>query len=145
MGNRDRGFLLFAWMTAARGDGLAGRIMVQRTLDFEVEKLIKRSGGRLKRGSQVRRRGQLPPTDPHVTEIGDVVRFTSQNDVILDRLERGPAENYELAALAINYRARISDLRKYGYRIEVERCGGGKNRYVLSSRPEKAANVRATA
>ena len=109
--------------------------MSQLTLDFEIEKVIAKSGGRLRRGSELRRRGQLPPTDPHVTDLKDTIRFTSQNDVILDRLEKGSAANHELADLAINYRARISDLRKYGYEIKVEKRGGGNNVYVLTKRP----------
>jgi len=111
-----------------------GAAMVQRTLDFEIEKLVAGSKGRIKRGSDVRRRGQLPPTDPHVKQLGDVVRFTTQNDVILDRLEQGPAANYQLAELAINYRARISDLRAHGYGIHCDRSNGV---YRLVSRPEK--------
>lgn len=109
--------------------------MTQLSMDFEVARLVQASGGRLKRGSEVRRRGQLPPTDPQVNTVGEVVRFARQNDVILDRLQQGPAENYELAALAINYRARISDLRHHGFTIKVVRKGGGRNVYHLEARP----------
>ncbi len=109
--------------------------MTQLSMDFEVDRLVKKSGGRLKRGSEVRRRGQLPPTDPQVSTVEAVVRFARQNDVILERLQKGPAENYELAALAINYRARISDLRQHGFTIKLERKGGGRNIYHLTENP----------
>lgn len=112
--------------------------MAQLTMDFEVEKLVRRSRGRLRRASELARPTVLPPTDPHVTVIADVVRFTNQNRVILERLRKGPAKNYELAALAINYRARISDLRQYGFEIKVEKVAGGTNEYRLAKEPEES-------
>lgn len=113
--------------------------MSQLTMEFEVEKLVAASGGWLRRGSEVSKREALPPTDPQVrTTIEEIVRFTGQNQVILDRLRRGPAKNFELAALAINYRARISDLRNYGFEIKVEKVSGGTNQYLLKREPSKA-------
>lgn len=50
-------------------------------------------------------------------------RFNKQCREILSRLQAGPATNNELNAMAINYRARISDLRKCGYTIRnFDRC-----------------------
>lgn len=105
--------------------------MSQLTLEFEVEKLVAKSRGSLRRASELVKE-TLPPTDPKVcTTIEEIVRFSGQNGVILERLRRGPAKNYELAALAINYRARISDLRNYGFEIKVEKVSGGTNEYRL--------------
>lgn len=72
----------------------------------------------------------LPPRDPNVT-TSDVPRLTGQNAAILARLKQGPATNVELAAMALKYGGRISDLRAAGYRIECERGEGGINTYRL--------------
>lgn len=45
-------------------------------------------------------------------------RLSQQCERILDRLRQGPATNRELAALALKYTGRISDLKAAGYRIE---------------------------
>jgi hypothetical protein len=58
----------------------------------------------------------IPPTDTNVRKK-DVKRFTGQNALILARLREGPARNYELAAIALGYRQRISDLKKHGIAI----------------------------
>lgn len=71
-----------------------------------------------------------PPTDPNV-HAGDIDRLTGQNAAILSRLRQGPATNVELAAISLNYRARISDLRAYGFRIVCTRGVGGLNVYRL--------------
>ena len=44
-----------------------------------------------------------------------------QNMIILGRLQCGPATNRELAGLALNYRARISDLRVLGFDIREDK------------------------
>ena len=46
-------------------------------------------------------------------------RLSSQNAAILARLQRGPATNTELAAIALKYTSRISDLRDAGYDVFV--------------------------
>ena len=58
----------------------------------------------------------LPPTDPNVRPA-DVKRLTGQNAAVLARLRAGPATNAELAAIALKYTSRISDLRKAGFTV----------------------------
>lgn len=54
--------------------------------------------------------------DPKVTEA-ERPRLSRQCQAILDRLQRGPALNTELVAIALKYTGRLSDLRKNGYVI----------------------------
>lgn len=58
----------------------------------------------------------LLPTDPNVRPA-DVKRLTGQNAAVLARLRAGPATNAELAAIALKYTSRISDLRKAGFTV----------------------------
>jgi hypothetical protein len=44
-------------------------------------------------------------------------RLNRQHARILERLQAGPATNYELAAIALRYSARIHELRKHGHAI----------------------------
>lgn len=53
------------------------------------------------------------------TPAAERKRLSRQCEAILERLQRGTASNSELAAMALNYRARVSDLRAAGYTIEV--------------------------
>ena len=46
-------------------------------------------------------------------------RLTGQNLAILERLQRGPATNRELAQISLKYTSRVSDLRAAGYRVVV--------------------------
>jgi hypothetical protein len=46
-------------------------------------------------------------------------RLSRQCRLILARLRRGPATNRELAALALKYTGRISDLRKRGHDVRL--------------------------
>lgn len=46
-------------------------------------------------------------------------RLSAQCEQILARLKRGPASNTELSAIAMRYSARIFDLRRRGYKIEI--------------------------
>jgi len=73
----------------------------------------------------------IPPTDPQVEPI-EIPRLRGQNAAILERLQQGPATNRELCNFALNYRARISDLRKAGYTVVVdEDKATGLNVYTL--------------
>ena len=61
-------------------------------------------------------------TDPESSHIAATKliksgRRVSQKQKILERLQQGPATNTELVKIAINYRARVSDLRLDGYDI----------------------------
>lgn len=105
--------------------------MAQLTLEFEIDKLVAKSRGRLRRASQLRKPEAYPPTDPHVGQIEDVVRLTGQNGAILKRLRQGPATNSELAELSLKYTSRVSDLRHHGFQIKAERQAGGVVRYSL--------------
>jgi hypothetical protein len=63
--------------------------------------------------------GEVTPT--HRAVHPDAIpRLGGQNKAILDRLKRDRATNSELADMALNYRARVSDLRKHGCTIVVE-------------------------
>lgn len=62
---------------------------------------------------------QPPPIrDPRVTDI-EKPRLNRQAIKILERLRHGESTNSELARIAIRYSARIHDLRRAGYRIEI--------------------------
>ena len=61
---------------------------------------------------------RLPPRDTHV-EREERPRLTGQNLAILERLERGPATNRELAKISLKYTSRVSDLRAAGYSVVV--------------------------
>lgn len=73
------------------------------------------------------------PCDPNVLH-SDVRRLTGQNAAVLERLQVGAATNRELCKLSLNYRARISDLRRFGYKIACERVndGSGVSYYRLA-------------
>jgi len=121
--------------------------MAQLTMEFEIDRLVAKGRGRLRRGSQIespqarRVREALPPTDPHVKQIDDVVRLSGQNGAILERLRRGPATNAELAAFSLKYTSRISDLRQYGFQISAARDAGGVVRYTLKISGESESSV----
>lgn len=77
---------------------------------------------------------------PHFAAHHDVPRLARQNTAILNRLREGPATNRQLAEIALNYRARISELRDYlrprGWDIpEPTRGVGGLNWYRLVKLP----------
>ena len=46
-------------------------------------------------------------------------RLSRQCEQILERLKSGPATNAELAAISLNYTARVSDLRVAGWDVPV--------------------------
>lgn len=56
--------------------------------------------------------------DTHVVK-DERPRLTGQNLAILERLQRGPATNRELAAISLKYTSRVSDLRAAGYNVVV--------------------------
>ena len=78
----------------------------------------------------------VPPRDRSVGER-ESRRLGRQSRSILERLRRGPASNAELATIALNYRARISDLRAVGCTIEVSDRDPrtGRALYTLQSAP----------
>jgi hypothetical protein len=112
-----------------------GGIMPQLEINFEIDRLVTNSRGRMTRASELRPANRiteaLPPTDPHVGQVEDVVRLTGQNRAILDRLRQGPAFNSDLAKLSLKYTSRISDLRRHGFEIRATRQPGGLVRYDL--------------
>jgi len=55
----------------------------------------------------------------------------SQRQAILDRLRRGPATTVELAAIALKYTGRVSELRQAGHVITATPIEGGVYRYTL--------------
>ena len=58
----------------------------------------------------------IPARDPSVHPT-EAPRLSRQCREILDRLRKGKASNKELATIALNYRARVSDIRAVGYEI----------------------------
>lgn len=46
-------------------------------------------------------------------------RLSRQNSEILARLEQGPATRRELTEIALNVTARVSELRRHGYNVQV--------------------------
>lgn len=79
-----------------------------------------------------------PATIPvnHSVDPREQSRLSAQCARILERLQQGPASNYELAGIALKYTSRISDLREAGYQIDcVERDHEtGKTMYRLVTR-----------
>lgn len=61
----------------------------------------------------------------------DRKRLSAQAQAILDRLEQGTATNVELAAIALKYTGRISDLRAAGYEIQCSKREAGMTVYRL--------------
>jgi hypothetical protein len=74
------------------------------------------------------------PVDTHVTEPAEIRRLATQNELILARLQQGPATNYELAQISLKYTSRLSDLRKAGYVVTCERHAGGGATYELETK-----------
>lgn len=80
-----------------------------------------------------RYREPIEPCDPNVVHQQEVRRLTGQNAAILKRLRLGPADNVELAGMALKYTSRISDLRAAGHRVEIiqRNSANGVNVYKL--------------
>lgn len=62
-----------------------------------------------------------PPTIPvnSTVDAREAKRLSAQAHRILERLRQGPASNRELAQGALNYRARISEIRAAGFNVAV--------------------------
>jgi hypothetical protein len=60
----------------------------------------------------------IPPCDPSVAPV-EAKRLSKQSAAILDRLRQGPATNVALAAIALKYTSRVSDLRAAGFDVRV--------------------------
>jgi hypothetical protein len=74
----------------------------------------------------------IPPCDPNAAP-GAAVRLSRQSEAILDRLRKGRASNRELAALALKYTSRMSDIRAAGHDVRVveQDHGSGLAVYAL--------------
>lgn len=75
---------------------------------------------------------QPVPTDPRI-EPEQRPRLNRQCQAILARLQQGPATNMELLPISTRFSARIHELRKHGYRIEITDSdrARGLNTYAL--------------
>jgi len=62
--------------------------------------------------------GGVIPFDPNVPDPKERPRLSKQCKIVLDRLRSGPATNYDLAAIALKYSARISDIRRAGIAVQ---------------------------
>lgn len=62
-------------------------------------------------------------------------RLSRQNAAILVRLEQGSATRRELTAIALNVTARVSELRRHGYNVQVVEHdhASGRTVYALVS------------
>ena len=69
--------------------------------------------------------------DSHLTDPAELRRLSGQTLAIVERLQKGPATNRELAALSLKYTSRISDARAAGYAIQAQRLPGGLTIYTL--------------
>jgi hypothetical protein len=56
------------------------------------------------------------PTSPALPRA-DRVRLSRQNQLILQRLQQGPATNDELSRISRKYTGRLSELRQAGYGV----------------------------
>ena len=63
----------------------------------------------------------------------DLDRLSEQTRAVYVRLCQGWATNAELAAIALKYTSRISDLRANGIAVKRERIGGGTWRYMVAA------------
>lgn len=83
------------------------------------------------------RPGEITPRDPSVHPDA-VLRLSRQSRTILERLKGGRASNRELVGIALNYRARLSDLRAIGCEVvnEDHDHASGLSWYRLVSAPE---------
>lgn len=88
------------------------------------------------------RRPEIEPRDPSVPAVARP-RLSRQCWAIVERLRRGPALNSELAAMALKYTGRLSDLRAAGFvfRTTAIDRGAGVFRYTLVSEPAWAADL----
>ena len=75
-----------------------------------------------------------PPTSREAAvKLIESCRRPSQCERILERLRQGSVLNSELSRIALNYTARIGDLRAKGYQIDCVRMGdNGVCEYVLT-------------
>ena len=74
----------------------------------------------------------VAPRDPTVPAEAKP-RLSRQCHAILERLRTGPATNHELAAIALKYTGRLSDLRRAGHAIQCydRNHRTGESRYRL--------------
>lgn len=63
------------------------------------------------------KRGGCIPFAPHVAPKEKQIRLSKQSAAVLERLRLGPATNRQLMEIALNYTARISDIRAEGIKI----------------------------
>ena len=61
---------------------------------------------------------RIEPVDPHLTDE-EKPRLTRQCIGVLERLRCGPATNKELVQIATRFGARLLDLRRAGYDIQI--------------------------
>jgi len=74
-----------------------------------------------------------------LAEAEEIDRLRGQKKKILERLREGRATAWELSRLALNYRARISELRALGLTITVVELDrkSGRTVYELEKGEEK--------
>lgn len=65
------------------------------------------------------------------------IKTKSKSQLILERLRKGPAYNYQLNRIAFRYGAIIHDFRRDGYKIVTYQEKKGLFKYILISEPEK--------
>lgn len=73
------------------------------------------------------------PSNSHQAAADIVIsgKMWRQCEIILHRLQQGPASSADLAALTLKYTSRISDLRKAGHHIQCQHNSSGHWVYFL--------------
>jgi hypothetical protein len=73
----------------------------------------------------------LAELEPQPAPSGPPENAAAHRTKILSALKSGSRMNYELGEICLGYRARISELRKLGFKIVAERVEEGLFRYSL--------------
>lgn len=77
-------------------------------------------------------------------EMFEPPKLSRQQGLILERLNRGPAQNIELREIAGDWRRRVSDLRQKGWKIEITKKESfGVNVYEIIEAPNWYKELRA--
>lgn len=76
------------------------------------------------------------PANSHLAakEIVKSGKLSRQCEIILHRLQQGPATTLELSLLSVKYTGRISDLRKAGHHVQCQHNSSGEWVYFLNDK-----------
>ena len=87
--------------------------------------------------------GEVKTFAPEIADKNNVLpeevpRLAKQQQLVLERLKRGPTTNAELQGLSLRYGARIHELRRMGHEIQTKRTSvrDGITTYTLIKEAE---------